>query len=79
MKPVSKCIESQKKYCEDNNLPLFAPSNGVCWKCRKNIYMDEDRNDEADKSHITGCPHCNKSGGRANMSRYHFNNCKLPH
>lgn len=22
------------------------------------------------------CPHCNKSGGGANMKRYHFDNCK---
>lgn len=23
------------------------------------------------------CPHCHKEGGRGNMIRYHFNNCKL--
>jgi len=23
------------------------------------------------------CPHCNKSGRINNMTRYHFNNCKL--
>ena len=23
------------------------------------------------------CPHCGKEGQKANMSRYHFNNCKL--
>jgi|LauGreDrversion4_2_1035121.scaffolds.fasta_scaffold84356_4 hypothetical protein len=23
------------------------------------------------------CPHCNKEGGEAAMTRYHFNNCKL--
>ena len=23
------------------------------------------------------CPHCNKTGGKALMTRYHFNNCKL--
>ena len=22
------------------------------------------------------CPHCGKSGGRTNMKRYHFDNCK---
>ncbi len=25
----------------------------------------------------TKCPHCNLVGGRINMKRYHFNNCKL--
>ena len=23
------------------------------------------------------CPHCSKSGGQSNMTRYHFDNCKL--
>lgn len=23
------------------------------------------------------CPHCNKEGGKSNMTRYHFNNCKV--
>jgi len=27
--------------------------------------------------HIIQCPHCNTSGGVANMKRYHFANCKL--
>ena len=26
---------------------------------------------------IEQCPHCNKSGGVSNMTRYHFDNCKL--
>ena len=25
---------------------------------------------------ITTCPHCGKSGGAGNMTRYHFDNCK---
>lgn len=28
------------------------------------------------KMTTTQCPHCNKVGGRGNMHRYHFNNCK---
>ena len=28
------------------------------------------------KKPIITCPHCNKSGGNSNMTRYHFNNCK---
>lgn len=28
------------------------------------------------KQKILICPHCNKSGGIANMHRYHFENCK---
>lgn len=26
--------------------------------------------------YILKCPHCSKSGGSANMKRYHMNNCK---
>lgn len=29
------------------------------------------------KSPIITCPHCNKHGGKSNMTRYHFDNCKL--
>jgi hypothetical protein len=28
------------------------------------------------KHKIVMCPHCGKSGGHANMTRYHFDNCK---
>ena len=28
------------------------------------------------KTTIVICPHCNKQGGSAGMTRYHFNNCK---
>jgi hypothetical protein len=28
------------------------------------------------KHSIVICPHCEKSGGVANMTRYHFNNCR---
>ena len=28
------------------------------------------------KTNIVTCPHCNKQGGSAGMTRYHFNNCK---
>jgi len=29
------------------------------------------------KHKIVTCPHCDKSGGIANMKRYHFDNCRL--
>lgn len=31
---------------------------------------------EIRKTTIVICPHCNKQGGSAGMTRYHFNNCK---
>lgn len=35
---VSNGIKAQEKYCNENNLPHFAPTNGQCWKCKRNIY-----------------------------------------
>lgn len=31
------------------------------------------------KNQVVECPHCNKSGGKTNMIRYHFDNCKVAH
>ena len=28
------------------------------------------------KYEVVVCPHCNKSGGKPGMTRYHFDNCK---
>ena len=47
-------LDKQKKYCEENNLPMFAPANGICGSCKRQI-------EDTDKEHITGCPHCNRS------------------
>lgn len=35
---VKKAIEAQNRYCKENNLPHFAPYDGRCWNCRRNIY-----------------------------------------
>ena len=61
----------QKQYCERNNLLYFAPHDGYCFFCGKNIYVPikYPYNDlvtgysvEYASSHlITGCPHCNRS------------------
>jgi hypothetical protein len=45
---------NQIKYCKDNNLPMFAPKDGRCFSCGKEI-------NDTDKKHITGCPYCNYS------------------
>lgn len=29
------------------------------------------------KKETTSCPHCGKVGGKSNMKRYHFDNCKI--
>ena len=70
---VHKSIEAQAKYCEENNLPHFAPHNGICWRCRKNIYEAHKAKygngeyetgittESAGKSLVTYCPHCNRA------------------
>lgn len=34
---IKKAIENQNKVWQDGN-PRFAPSDGNCWRCGKNIY-----------------------------------------
>ena len=47
----------------ENQRVGFAPSNGICWRCGRNIaegengYTPEDIGDYI----ITGCPHCHYS------------------
>lgn len=38
-KEVSECIKAQRKYCKATGLPHFAPSDGICWSCHRNIYQ----------------------------------------
>lgn len=66
---INKSIIAQQKYCEDNNLPHFAPDNGYCWFCNRNIYTkceyvghNTGISTMSAKNHlVTGCPHCNRS------------------
>lgn len=37
-----------------------APSDGICWCCKKQIYEKISFQD-AENSFITGCPHCSRS------------------
>lgn len=53
-------IKAQIELCNDNHFPHFAPTNGVCWRCRNQIY-DKISLNKASCSLITGCPHCNYS------------------
>lgn len=39
MYDVYKAIKAQKQYCEENGFPHFAPNDGICWNCNKNIYL----------------------------------------
>ena len=58
----------QVKYCLTNNLPSYAPKNGICPNCRTSIYEDKEllvggiskgyTAEDAEKTHIKQCPHC---------------------
>jgi len=62
---VRKAIADQKKYCQDNHDPLFAPEDGFCWSCGHQIYATVHGSygyaDRAANELITGCPHCHRS------------------
>ena len=67
---MSKASLAQKKYCEKENIPWFAPDQ-YCYHCHRDIYADVQC-DDGEVSHgyteeyaathlITGCPHCHYS------------------
>lgn len=70
-----KAIEAQAKLCSEKGYPHFAPRNGVCWKCNRQIYQSAKMKsfsgieiekpgisvERASRELITGCPHCNWS------------------
>lgn len=53
---INSRIAAHKEYCEENNVPMFIPSHGICSSCRKQIFDTEHG-----RSVITRCGHCNKS------------------
>ena len=59
-KEVEEKRLAQKKYCDENQLPHFAPTDGICWRCHKQIY-DAISLEKASNTLITGCPHCHYS------------------
>lgn len=70
---VSEAIAAQKAYWERTGAPHFAPSDGICWSCHRQIYAGEWVEtghsryrsgisvEEAGNRLITGCPHCMRS------------------
>lgn len=62
-KETALCIEAQKKYAQKNKTLWFAPSNGICFSCGKNIFHSTQWSqgitlEMATNEIITGCPHC---------------------
>lgn len=67
----TKAAKAQEAYCEQNEVPMFAPTSGICCRCGKNIfdpitYRDHDKTygisvQDASTQLITSCHHCNYS------------------
>jgi len=57
MNEIEEKIKAQAEFCKKMNYPHFAPGNGICCQCKKQIYnyIDYER---AANSLITGCPIC---------------------
>lgn len=67
---IKKACDAQYAYCEAQELPHFAPPDGFCYYCGKNIYSPWRRQngraygisvEEASERLITNCPHCARS------------------
>lgn len=58
---IMQCIQAQKKYCEERGAPHFAPYDGRCYRCGRQIYGGGGWNLDDAKKLITGCPHCHYS------------------
>jgi hypothetical protein len=58
---IVAAIQAQRNLCKEKDLPHFAPSDGLCYDCRKSIYQDYNRPGWDGLTHVTGCPHCNYS------------------
>lgn len=57
---LQKKIDAQKRYCKANDLPHFAPFDGYCFSCGRQIY-EEITLKKAKTDLITGCPWCHRS------------------
>jgi len=60
---------AQKKLQEEKGYPDFAPADGRCWNCKRQIYEELDSPygktgislERASTELITGCPHCHRT------------------
>lgn len=55
---TAAAIARQRAVCEATGVPRFAPADGHCYSCRRQIYVEGMR----DGSRlVTGCPWCARS------------------
>lgn len=62
-----KAAKAQLAYCDQHEIPMFAPYDGLCLRCGRSIYLPTNGSggsvsgytvEQAGSKHITGCPHC---------------------
>ncbi|HHQ6537959.1 hypothetical protein J8631_00310 [Serratia fonticola] len=61
--------QAQAKYCKEKQYPHFAPLDGICYRCKRDIYQQQTASarptgisvQEAGSKLICFCPHCNRS------------------
>ncbi|MFV8845118.1 hypothetical protein [Serratia fonticola] len=61
--------QAQAKYCKEKQYPHFAPLDGICYRCKRDIYQQQASSvrttgvsvQEAGSKLICFCPHCNRS------------------
>jgi len=69
--------ESLKKVQKEvQNRPEVKLKKSESGKISQNRVETKIKKSLALKGKVSRCPHCSKVGGVANMTRYHFNNCK---
>ncbi len=57
---IAQKIAAQRAYCDGDEIPDFAPADGICWACGGQIYAAITLA-KAGSERITGCPLCCRS------------------
>ena len=57
---INKRCKAQKIYCIKEKVPHFAPIDGNCFHCNRQIYLKITLQ-KAENELITGCPWCHYS------------------
>jgi hypothetical protein len=69
-----------KTFSEETKLKMSKAKMGIKLSEEHKLNMSKaqmgNKNMLGYKQKIVSCPHCNKKGGKGNMKRYHFDNCK---
>ena len=68
-----KFSKEHRQKLSENNVGFKGRSHSIETKLKTSESLKKAY---AERCHVRVCPHCGVSGRGANMTRYHFNNCK---